>query len=94
MKLRLNSDLPSRSEEAGWIGFQWSTYMSSTSFEVYKLRVQVHLVENAPWNIGQSSQDFRGVGAHLFAIACKRSFECGAEGSVAFQAKTNLANTT
>lgn len=52
--------------------------------------VEVHLVENAPWNIGTLSQKFRGVEAHLFAIACKRSFERGTDGFVAFQAKTNL----
>lgn len=47
-------------------------------------------MENAPWNIGAVTQEFRGVGVHLFAIACKRSFESGFDGFVAFQAKTKL----
>ena len=31
-----------------------------------------------------------GVGAHLFAIACKHSWDAGNEGYVQFTAKTNL----
>lgn len=33
---------------------------------------------------------FKGVGAHLFAIACKLSWDAGNEGYVQFTAKTNL----
>ncbi len=29
--------------------------------------VFVHLVENAPWTIGDRTQEFIGVGRHLFA---------------------------
>lgn len=54
--------------------------------------MEVYLVENAPWNIGSERQEFIGVGAHLFAIACKRSFEAGCEGYVAFDAKTGLVD--
>ena len=32
----------------------------------------VHLVESAPWNVGSDMQEFIGVGAHLFAFACKK----------------------
>ena len=49
----------------------------------------VDLVESNPNNIGQSGK-FEGVGAHLFAIACKLSFEVGNEGYVQFISKTNL----
>lgn len=49
----------------------------------------VDIVEAAPWNIGKQSQ-YIGVGAHLFAIACKHSWDAGNEGYVQFTAKTNL----
>lgn len=52
--------------------------------------VFVHLVESAPWNIGTATKEFIGVGAHLFAIACKRSFELGSEGYICFEPKTRL----
>ena len=48
----------------------------------------VSLVESAPHN--RKNHKFLGVGAHLFAIACKLSFEAGNEGYVVFDAKTNL----
>lgn len=60
------------------------------SFEIAEGYIYVFLVENASWNIGSSTQIFKGVGAHLFAIACKFSFELGFEGVVAFTSKTNL----
>ena len=49
----------------------------------------VDIVEAAPFNVGQNST-YIGVGAHLFAIACKLSWEVGNEGYVQFTAKTNL----
>ena len=49
----------------------------------------VNIVEAAPWNIGKKGQ-YIGVGAHLFAIACKHSWDAGNEGYVQFTAKTNL----
>lgn len=52
----------------------------------------VHLVESAPWNIGSTTKEFIGVGAHLFAVACKKSFELGFDGYVCFEAKTKLMN--
>ncbi|MDN4106665.1 hypothetical protein [Paenibacillus polymyxa] len=60
------------------------------SFEVAEGYIDVFLVESAPWNVGSSDKVFIGVGAHLFAIACKFSFEYGFEGVVAFTSKTNL----
>lgn len=47
------------------------------------------LVESAPWNIGEKGR-YKGVGAHLFAIACKESWDVGNEGYVQFIAKSNL----
>lgn len=35
-------------------------------------------------------KDYKGVGAHLFAYACKRSFEDGYDGFVYFIAKSRL----
>lgn len=49
----------------------------------------VRIVEAAPFNIGGNGR-YRGVGAHLFAIACKLSWDAGNEGYVQFTAKTDL----
>lgn len=49
----------------------------------------IDIVEAAPWNVGRDGK-FQGVGAHLFAIACKLSWDVGNEGYVQFKAKTNL----
>ena len=51
----------------------------------------VDIVEAAPFNVGSEGM-YRGVGAHLFAIACKLSWESGNEGYVQFTAKTDLVN--
>ena len=45
----------------------------------------------APFNVGHHGR-YKGVGAHLFALACKLSFENGNEGYVQFTAKTNLVS--
>lgn len=50
---------------------------------------EVHLAESAPWNVGARGR-YQGVGGHLFAIACRPSFEAGFGGIVAFIAKTAL----
>lgn len=49
----------------------------------------VPLAESAPWNIG-SGGEYMGVGGHLFAIACKESWDVGNEGYVVFESKTDL----
>lgn len=49
----------------------------------------VDIVEAAPCNIGKNGK-YKGVGAHLFAIACKLSWDVGNEGYVQFTAKTDL----
>ena len=54
-----------------------------------QLYTHVDLVESAPSNKG-SNGIYQGVGAHLFAIACKLSWDVGNEGFVQFKAKTNL----
>jgi hypothetical protein len=51
--------------------------------------VLVHLLENAPHNVGQN-KIFRGVPGNLFAFACARSFALKFDGYVAFEAKTDL----
>lgn len=60
------------------------------SFEIAQGYIDIFLVESAPWNVGSESQVFKGVGAHLFAYACKVSFELGFGGVTAFSSKTNL----
>ena len=49
----------------------------------------VELVETAPHNYGHEGK-YIGVGAHLFAIACKLSWDVGNEGYVQFVAKSAL----
>lgn len=49
----------------------------------------VDIVESAPFNVGGNGK-YEGVGAHLFAIACKLSWDAGNEGYVQFTAKTDL----
>ena len=53
------------------------------------LYTHVDIVESAPHNRGHAGV-YQGVGAHLFAIACKLSWDVGNEGYVQFMAKTNL----
>lgn len=49
--------------------------------------VHVDIVETAPCNYGSNGK-YKGVGGHLFAIACKYSFDHGCDGYVDFIAKT------
>jgi len=49
----------------------------------------VDIVESAPSNLGSKGK-YTGVGAHLFAIACKLSWDVGNEGYVQFVSKTDL----
>jgi hypothetical protein len=51
--------------------------------------LEMYLIESAPFNYGKNKM-YYGVPANLVAFACKRSFELGFEGFVAFTAKTTL----
>ena len=51
--------------------------------------VYLHLIENAPFNIGKNKV-YAGVAGNLVAFACKLSFRHGTEGFVSFRAKTKL----
>jgi hypothetical protein len=51
--------------------------------------VLVRLAESNPHNV-RKPQKYIGVGAHLFAYACKVSFESGFGGEIAFDSKTGL----
>ena len=51
--------------------------------------INIDIVENAPHNIGKTGK-YKGVGGHLFAIACQLSFDYGLDGFVTFITKTNL----
>lgn len=51
--------------------------------------VYMHLLENAPFNIGQSKL-YDGVAGNLVAHACKVPFQQGFDGFVGFTAKTKL----
>lgn len=58
--------------------------------------IDIDLVESAPQNNPQNKvyfsgeKEYNGVGGHLFAEACRQSFEAGYDGYVAFTAKTKL----
>ena len=54
-----------------------------------QLYTHVDVVESEPQNRGKKGK-YQGVGAHLFAIACKLSWDVGNEGFVQFKAKTDL----
>ena len=51
----------------------------------------IDIVEAAPENVGKNGK-YKGVGAHLFAIACLKSVQAGNDGYVQFKAKTQLVN--
>ena len=50
---------------------------------------RVDIVETAPHNFGHTGR-YEGVGGHLFAIACKISWDNGGDGVVSFTAKSKL----
>jgi hypothetical protein len=49
----------------------------------------LHLIENAPFNIGKNKL-YEGVPGNLFAFTCKTSWDKGYQGFVSFTAKTRL----
>lgn len=49
----------------------------------------VHLAESAPFNRGKN-RHYHLVGVHLFAFACKQSFEKGYEGFISLESKSGL----
>ena len=49
----------------------------------------LHLIENAPANLGRNKV-YQGVAGNLVAFACKLAFESGHQGSVSFVSKTIL----
>ena len=51
--------------------------------------IYMHLLESAPFNIGQRKL-YEGVAGNLVAHACKVSFQQGFDGFVGFTAKTKL----
>ena len=59
------------------------------SLEVKSDHVYMHLVENAPFNKGQTKV-YAGVAGNLVAYACKLSFQRGHDGNVSFLSKSQL----
>ena len=59
------------------------------SLEIRQDHVYMHLLENAPFNKG-NSKVYEGVAGNLVAFACKLSFQRGYEGNVSFISKTQL----
>ena len=51
--------------------------------------LEMYLIESAPFNYGENKMHY-GVAGNLVAFACKRSFDLGFDGFVAFTAKTAL----
>jgi len=61
------------------------------SLEIKEDHVHLHLIESAPFNVGEN-KTYLGVPGNLVAFACKISFQRGYEGYVSFVAKTKLIN--
>ncbi|SFD56351.1 hypothetical protein [Flavobacterium phragmitis] len=59
------------------------------SLEVKADHVYMHLLENAPFNKGQTKV-YVGVAGNLVAYACKLSFQRGHDGNVSFLSKSQL----
>lgn len=59
------------------------------SIETKSDHIYMHLVENAPFNLGKG-KIYAGVAGNLVAYACKESFQRGFDGNVAFISKTQL----
>jgi hypothetical protein len=59
------------------------------SLEVKSDHVYMHLLENAPFNKGQTKV-YAGVAGNLVAYACKLSFQRGHDGNVSFLSKSQL----
>ncbi len=59
------------------------------SIEIKSDHVYLHLVENAPFNKG-NSKVYAGVPGNLVAFACRLSFQRGHEGNVSFKSKSQL----
>ena len=51
--------------------------------------LEMYLIESAPFNYGKNKMHY-GVAGNLVAFACKRSYDLGFNGFVAFTAKTAL----
>jgi hypothetical protein len=65
------------------------TIQGLISWKIERGFIYVSLIENAPLNIGKN-QIYKGVAGNLFGFACKKSFENGFDGFIAFDAKTSL----
>lgn len=61
------------------------------SIEIKTDHIYMHLVENAPFNMGKG-KIYEGVAGNLVAFACKESYQRGFEGNVAFISKTQLVD--
>ncbi len=59
------------------------------SISDFKDHFYLHLIENAPFNIGKYKL-YEGVPGNLFAFVCKTSWDNGYQGFVSFTAKTKL----
>jgi hypothetical protein len=59
------------------------------SLEIRSDHVYMHLLENAPFNLGKNKM-YAGVAGNLVAFACKIAWDKGNEGFVVFQSKTQL----
>lgn len=57
--------------------------------EIKEDHVYMHLVENAPFNVG-SEKMYAGVPGNLVAFACRLSFQRGHEGNISFLSKSQL----
>lgn len=81
-------------QEAGYKVYELFVENESTVQGRISLKIDggvgiIDIAETAPHNFGSSGK-YKGVGGHLFAIACKISLEAGCDGVVAFDSKSDL----
>jgi hypothetical protein len=69
----------------------WNPTIIQGLISIYQKQgyLEMNLIESAPFNYGKNKMHY-GVAGNLVAFACKRSFELGFDGFVAFTAKTVL----
>jgi hypothetical protein len=81
--------LPEREVYKLTIAGNTSIIQGLMSIEIKSDHVYLHLVENAPFNKG-NSKVYAGVPGNLVAFACRLSFQRGHEGNVSFVSKSQL----
>jgi len=91
---KFNWNLPFKTKDCEVVALSLENSNDYEGLIAYKVMqkdksVEVMLTESAPYNVGRAGK-YDGVGAHLFAIAIKKSIEEGFGGHIYYIAKSNL----